>query len=91
MVLLVLRRTDAWARKRGIDAASFPAQNLRLMAKGNHRKPANRSALEFETQLWAAADKLRGHIDASEYKHVVLRDALLPKLLPGELRVSINI
>lgn len=28
--------------------------------------------LGFETKLWAAADKLRGHMDASEYKHVVL-------------------
>lgn len=27
---------------------------------------------EFEKQLWAAADKLRGNMDASEYKHVVL-------------------
>lgn len=26
----------------------------------------------FETKLWAAADKLRGHMDSSEYKHVVL-------------------
>src|SRR5215469_5067109 len=42
-----------------------------LMAKGN-QKTANGSALEFETQLWAAADKMRGHMDASEYKHVVL-------------------
>src|SRR2546421_5750694 len=28
------------------------------------------SALGFEAQLWAAADKMRGHMDASEYKHV---------------------
>jgi len=26
----------------------------------------------FEQKLWAAADKLRGHMDAAEYKHVVL-------------------
>ena len=26
----------------------------------------------FETTLWAAADKMRGHMDASEYKHVAL-------------------
>ncbi len=26
----------------------------------------------FEEKLWSAADKLRGHMDASEYKHVVL-------------------
>ena len=28
--------------------------------------------LGIEFQLWAAADKLRGSMDASEYKHVVL-------------------
>ncbi|MBP8591421.1 SAM-dependent DNA methyltransferase [Candidatus Shapirobacteria bacterium] len=28
--------------------------------------------LGFEQKLWAAADKLRGHMDPSEYKHVVL-------------------
>jgi type I restriction enzyme M protein len=28
--------------------------------------------LNFEAQLWAAADKMRGHMDASEYKHVCL-------------------
>jgi type I restriction enzyme M protein len=32
----------------------------------------NGATLDFESQLWAAADKLRGHMDASEYKHVVL-------------------
>ena len=41
------------------------------MAKGNN-KTANGSALDFEAQLWAAADKMRGHMDASEYKHVCL-------------------
>src|SRR5690242_7516156 len=42
------------------------------MAKGNGKKSSNGSALEFEAQLWAAADKMRGHMDASEYKHVCL-------------------
>ncbi|MDP2975860.1 MAG: class I SAM-dependent DNA methyltransferase, partial [Anaerolineales bacterium] len=32
----------------------------------------NGATLDFKSQLWAAADKLRGHMDASEYKHVVL-------------------
>jgi type I restriction enzyme M protein len=36
------------------------------------QKTANGSALDFEAQLWAAADKMRGHMDASEYKHVYL-------------------
>jgi type I restriction enzyme M protein len=36
-------------------------------------KATNTAAnLGFETTLWAAADKLRGHMDAAEYKHVVL-------------------
>jgi type I restriction enzyme M protein len=29
-------------------------------------------ALGFEAKLWETADKLRGHMDAAEYKHVVL-------------------
>ena len=33
---------------------------------------SNDSGLNFEAQLWAAADKMRGHMDASEYKHVAL-------------------
>lgn len=28
--------------------------------------------LGFETKLWAAADKLRGHMDPAEYKHIIL-------------------
>lgn len=30
------------------------------------------SSLDFEEKLWGMADKLRGSMDASEYKHVVL-------------------
>ncbi|MFO0818473.1 MAG: class I SAM-dependent DNA methyltransferase [Pirellulales bacterium] len=41
------------------------------------RKKANSSNgtganLGFEEKLWSAADKLRGHMDAAEYKHVLL-------------------
>jgi type I restriction enzyme M protein len=36
------------------------------------KKNGNGANLGFEEKLWAAADKLRGHMDASEYKHVVL-------------------
>jgi type I restriction enzyme M protein len=39
------------------------------MAKATNSTGAN---LGFEDKLWAAADKLRGNMDAAEYKHVVL-------------------
>jgi len=48
------------------------------MAKNNSRKSVakvkseNGAHLGFEDKLWAAADKMRGHMDASEYKHVAL-------------------
>ena len=44
------------------------------MARVKKSKPAggNGANLGFEEKLWAAADKLRGHMDAAEYKHVVL-------------------
>jgi type I restriction enzyme M protein len=45
------------------------------MARG--KKPEKKTAknganLGFEQTLWQAADKLRGNMDASDYKHVVL-------------------
>lgn len=44
------------------------------MAKATTQTKSNStdSGLNFEAQLWAAADKMRGHMDASEYKHVAL-------------------
>lgn len=42
------------------------------MAKRKASKENGGAALGFEATLWAAADKLRGHMDASEYKHVML-------------------
>jgi type I restriction enzyme M protein len=49
------------------------------MAKRTNKKPsarsgksANGATVGFEAQLWAAADALRGSMDAAEYKHVVL-------------------
>jgi len=35
-------------------------------------KPKNGQDLSFEKELWAMADRLRGNVDVSEYKHIVL-------------------
>lgn len=42
------------------------------MRKSSDKKQTTGSQLGFEATLWAAADKLRGNLDAAEYKHVVL-------------------
>src|SRR5438552_11526281 len=38
----------------------------------DHMAKANATSSNLEATLWAAADKLRGTLDAAEYKHVVL-------------------
>lgn len=40
--------------------------------KNNKVKNGNGATLGIENELWEAADKLRGHLDAAEYKSVVL-------------------
>jgi type I restriction enzyme M protein len=35
-------------------------------------KKSNGATVGFEEKLWAAADKMRGHMDPAEYKHVAL-------------------
>jgi type I restriction enzyme M protein len=44
------------------------------MSPKKNGKPKNRNGptLGIENELWEAADKLRGHLDAAEYKSVVL-------------------
>jgi type I restriction enzyme M protein len=43
------------------------------MAQNKQNEKKNNSAnLGFEETLWQAADKMRGHMDSGEYKHVVL-------------------
>ena len=39
---------------------------------GNNGSNGNGANLGFEQTLWATADKMRGHMDAAEYKHVAL-------------------
>jgi type I restriction enzyme M protein len=43
-----------------------------VKSENKNNNMTNGANLGFENQMWAAADKLRGHMDASEYKHVVL-------------------
>jgi type I restriction enzyme M protein len=43
------------------------------MAKARrNQNRVNGANLWFEPTMWAAADKLRGNMDAAEYRHVVL-------------------
>ncbi len=42
------------------------------MAKSSPKNQSNGSSLGIEATLWQTADKLRGHLDAAEYKSVVL-------------------
>ena len=43
------------------------------MLRGPAKKKAEvTSSQRLESNLWATADKLRGHLDAADYKHVVL-------------------
>jgi len=43
-----------------------------MPAKSKTKAVNGGANLGFEQTLWQAADKLRGHMDAAEYKHVVL-------------------
>jgi type I restriction enzyme M protein len=47
------------------------ARGRKLGSKDAVAKPA-KAGPSIETTLWAAADKLRGNMDAAEYKHVAL-------------------
>src|SRR5260370_40962297 len=42
------------------------------MAREMKGKNGTGATLGFEEMLWAAADKMRGHMDPAEYKHVAL-------------------
>ena len=64
-----------------VEAAFIPAVLGRpphpeaLYPSGGEGGPAlwdNGANLGFEQKLWAAADKVRGHMDAAVYMHVVL-------------------
>jgi type I restriction enzyme M protein len=48
------------------------ARGMRNERGKNGGKSLNGASLGFEQTLWQAADKLRGNMDAADYKHVVL-------------------
>ena len=43
-----------------------------MTKKSIKQNKSNGANLGFEEKLWSAADKMRGHMDPGEYKHVVL-------------------
>jgi type I restriction enzyme M protein len=43
-----------------------------MVQRKKAEKNGNGANLGFEEKLWLAADKMRGHMDSAEYKHVVL-------------------
>lgn len=43
-----------------------------MKKKKADKTKSNGGNLGFEEKLWQAADKMRGHMDPAEYKHVVL-------------------
>jgi type I restriction-modification system DNA methylase subunit len=53
-------------------APTFTKSEIPQKKRAVKNKKANGAEPKLETTLWAAADKLRGHMDAAEYKHVVL-------------------
>ncbi len=51
----------------------MPVNEVNLSPKATaNKKTANGAGLSIENELWETADKLRGHLDAAEYKSVVL-------------------
>jgi type I restriction enzyme M protein len=67
-----------WRKKKGSDfPAPLPGYETLVFDKAEveawlAKKKKKFKPLNLEATLWAAADKMRGHMDAAEYKHVVL-------------------
>jgi len=61
-------------------------QDIRTWLEQGHAsgRPAPAPLLGIEASLWGAADKLRGSIDASQYRHVTLTLLFLRRLLTSE-------
>jgi len=55
-----------------MEQKSLWENDLRINEDFKQSAKPNGAVLGFEKQLWEAAEKLRGHMDAAEYKNVVL-------------------
>ncbi|MEX0641903.1 MAG: class I SAM-dependent DNA methyltransferase, partial [Pirellulales bacterium] len=57
-----------------LSATTHPHETRKVPKKRGTKQGSNGNGgnLGFEQKLWQAADKMRGHMDASEYKHVAL-------------------
>ncbi|KIH78203.1 DNA methyltransferase [Geoalkalibacter ferrihydriticus DSM 17813] len=55
-----------------VEPAAKPAEKPRKAKNGNGRAVAPKKQKSFEQTLWDTADRLRGSVESSEYKHVVL-------------------
>jgi len=73
-------KTRMRGRTEEILYSSLPAEMKRKIKAAKEKAAENAKKLvekpkkdiEFEKELWAAADKLRGNVDPSEYKYIVL-------------------
>ena len=64
---------ELWDNDSQISEDRFVVRGSLTMASAKkNQKKTNGANLGFEATMWAAADKLRGNMDAAEYKHVVL-------------------
>jgi len=61
------------AKKKEVKEKNKKAVSVKAEKAPKSKKQSDQTtALGFEDQLWLAADKLRGHMDAAVYKHTVL-------------------
>jgi type I restriction enzyme M protein len=72
MVCVALAPKDAAIGTSAVVRYDAICREAATMAKTRKTNTGNGANLGFEEKLWAAADKLRSHMDAAEYKHVVL-------------------
>ena len=54
-----------------IDASGHVCE-AKMARGGKKKKAAKKKSKSFEETLWDSANKLRGNVESSEYKHVVL-------------------